>query len=117
MRKVSYQHRDDIDGYSSLEELALDFYWSWGHNHAVKKIWQKLDPELWESLKNPWVILQTISQKKLEHLLLDPELRKTIEELISAHRLETQTPTWFAQNHGSSQLTCIAYFSMEFMLG
>lgn len=117
MNKSPMRHRDDIDGYASLEELALDFYWSWGHNHAVKKIWQTIDPELWEALKNPWVILQTISQKKLERFLSDPQLRKTIDELLRMYRQESQAPTWFTQSHGKSPLTSIAYFSMEFMLG
>ena len=112
-----HQHRDDIDGYSDLEELALDFYWSWGQNHAVKKIWQTLDPELWELLKNPWVILQTISQKKLETLLSNPELRKSIDTLIRQKNAQEHDTTWFSKNYGSGSLTCIAYFSMEFMLG
>lgn len=117
MYQTTHQHRDDIDGYFALEQLALDFYWSWGQNHAAKKIWQLLDPELWELLKNPWVILQTISQKKLEALLSNSELRKSIDDLIRIQRAEAEAPTWFSKNHGAKALTCVAYFSMEFMLG
>ena len=30
----------------ALRELALDLRWSF--NHAADKIWERLDPELWE---------------------------------------------------------------------
>jgi len=38
MRKTTHQHRDDIDGYAALEELALDFYWSWGQNRRQEDL-------------------------------------------------------------------------------
>ena len=111
------RQREDIDGYAQLEELALDFLWYWNHNHIAKTIWQTLDPQLWELLKNPWVILQTISQQKLENHLADPEFRKFIDNLLETNRAELKNPTWFEQTYPQSPLSCIAYFSMEFMLG
>jgi glycogen phosphorylase len=117
MGKRTNHTREEIDGYAALEELALDFLWNWNRNHIVKKIWQVLDPELWELLKNPWVILQTVSQETLERQLSNPDFRKMVDELLSTNRLEQKAPTWFQSKFSKSPLTCIAYFSMEFMLG
>ena len=51
---------EEVDGFNSLAELALDLRWSW--NHAADEVWQKLDPALWELTHNPWVVLQTVSR-------------------------------------------------------
>lgn len=110
-------NREDIDGYEALEALALDFLWNWNRNHIVKKIWHILDPELWELLKNPWVILQTISQEKLERQLADPEFRKMVDDLIESNARDQKAPTWFQNKYPKAPLTRVAYFSMEFMLG
>ncbi len=117
MGKHTNHPREELDGYDELEELALDFLWNWNHNHVVKKIWHTLDPQLWELLKNPWVILQTISQKKLEHFLSNPDFRKLVNDLIASSHREQKAPTWFVQKHADCSLQCAAYFSMEFMLG
>ncbi|HUL41575.1 MAG TPA: alpha-glucan family phosphorylase [Burkholderiales bacterium] len=103
-----------IDGFDSLAELALDMRWSW--NHAADKIWRKLDPDLWELAHNPWVVLQTVSRGQLQRVLADPVFRKTIDELVQAKRQAADTPAWFQQNYQKSALSCVAYFSMEFML-
>lgn len=109
----SYARRE-IKGYASLEELALDLIWSW--NHSADKVWQQLDPDLWELTHNPWVVLQTISDEKVKTLLEDPAFRQNVENLLQEKRQETTSPAWFQKNHPKSPLTCIAYFSMEFML-
>ena len=46
---------EDIEGYDSLAELALDLHWSW--NHATDEIWRQLDSALWDFTQNPWVVL------------------------------------------------------------
>ena len=117
MTKHLHKNREEINGYAALEELALDFLWYWNRNHIAKKIWQMLDPELWESIKNPWVILQTVSQKKLEQMLADPHFRTLVDDLIHSQQIEAKKATWFAQKHSESPLTHVVYFSMEFMLG
>jgi hypothetical protein len=50
----------EIEGFDSLAELALDMHWSW--NHATDEVWRQLDPELWDTTHNPWVVLQTVSR-------------------------------------------------------
>jgi starch phosphorylase len=103
-----------VEGFDSLAELALDMRWSW--NHAADKVWRKLDPALWEQTHHPCVVLQTVSRERLERVLADPAFRKQVDELVQAKRSAAEAPAWFQQNHAGAPLTCVAYFSMEFML-
>jgi starch phosphorylase len=104
----------EVEGFDSLAELALDMRWSW--NHAVDKVWQQLDPALWELTHNPWAVLQTVSRDQIERMLADPVFRKNVDSLVQKRRETMEVPTWFQQNHSQSSLTCVAYFSMVFML-
>jgi glycogen phosphorylase len=103
-----------VEGFDSLVELALNLRWSW--NHATDHVWRQLDPGLWEITHNPWVVLQTAARDRIERVLAVPEFRKQVEELLEARRQHIETPAWFQQNHSKSALTCVAYFSMEYML-
>jgi starch phosphorylase len=105
----------DIDGFESLSELALDMRSAW--NHAADQLWRQLDPVLWELTHNPWVVLQTVSRHKLQRVLAEPVFRKTVDDLVLSRRDAAEAPAWFQKAHPQSQLSCIAYFSMEFMLG
>jgi starch phosphorylase len=104
----------DIEGFDSLAELALDMRWSW--NHGADNLWRQLDPGLWEFTQNPSVVLQTVSREKLERVLADPVFRKHMDDLLQAKLHAAETPAWFQQHHPNAPLTCVAYFSMEFML-
>lgn len=104
----------EIDGFDSLAELALDMRWSW--NHSTDQVWRQLDPELWQRTHNPWVVLQTVSRDKIESVLADPTFRKQVDTLVKERQQAMRSSTWFQQNHPSSDLSCVAYFSMEFML-
>jgi starch phosphorylase len=104
----------EVEGFDSLAELALDMRWSW--SHCADEVWRQLDPALWELTYNPWAVLQTVSRDQLEHMLADPAFRKRVEELVRAKRQAMEAPAWFQQNHPQAPLTCVAYFSMEFML-
>jgi len=104
----------EIEGFDSLAELALDLRWSW--NHGADEVWRRLDPALWEFTQNPWVVLQTVAKDKLQRVLADPAFRKNVDELVRARHQAAETPAWFQQHHPQAPLTCVAYFSMEFML-
>jgi len=105
----------DVEGFDSLAELALDMRSSW--NHATDQVWRQLDPVLWELTQNPWVVLQTVSREKLQRVLADPAFRKNVDDLVQARRNAAEARAWFQQTYPQSPLTCVAYFSMEFMLG
>jgi|GEM_PF-1174455 len=104
----------DVEGFASRAELALDLRSSW--NHVTDDVWEKLDSRLWDITHNPWVVLQTVSRSRIESVMADPVFRKQVERLVQIRRHAAETPAWFQQNHAASTLTCVAYFSMEFML-
>ena len=99
---------------ASLRQLALDLRWSW--NHAADELWRRLEPDLWSRTHNPWVVLQTVSRKRLTELLADAALREKIDRLAEKRRDAAVATTWLHQTHGGADLTSVAYFSMEFML-
>jgi len=105
----------DGDAKGALSVLALDMRSSW--DHATDQIWRQLDPVLWELTHNPWVVLQTVSHEKLQGELAKPGFRQKVDELVQARRDTAEAPAWFQQTYPGSPLNCVAYFSMEFMLG
>jgi starch phosphorylase len=103
-----------VEGFDTLAELALNLRWSW--NHATDEVWRQLDPELWETTHNPWVVLQTASRDKIERAMADPAFCKMVDGLVQTRRKAIESPAWFQQDHPAGSLTRVAYFSMEFML-
>ena len=73
-------------------------------------------PVLWDLTQNPWVVLQTVSRDQLERVLADPAFRKNVDDRLRSKRQAAESPAWFQQEHPQAPLTCVAYFSMEFML-
>jgi starch phosphorylase len=104
----------EVEGFDSLAELALDMRWSW--NHAGDELWRQLDPDLWELTHNPWGILQTVSRDQLERVLADPAFRRKVDALVQSKEHAAAAPAWFEQTYLQSPMTCVAYFSMEFMV-
>ena len=104
----------EIEGFNSLAELALDLRWSW--NHATDEVWRQLDPALWDLTQNPWIVLQTVSRDQIERVLANPVFRKHVDGLVQTRRHAVEAPAWFQHTYPQSPLTCVAYFSMEFML-
>ena len=98
----------------ALTQLALDLRWCW--NHSTDQLWRKLDPELWELTHNPWIVLQTVSQHKLDAVSSDPEFQTLVQQLARENRAVKQEPRWFQENHPNPPLKTVAYFSMEYML-
>jgi starch phosphorylase len=106
--------RTEVEGFDLLAELALDLRWSW--SHTADDLWQQLDPALWESTRNPWLILQTVSQDRINSVLSDPAFREKLAALVQERRDHMAATPWFRENFPQSSLTVAAYFSMEFML-
>ncbi len=99
---------------NDLFELALDMRWSW--DHSADEVWRQLDPELWDTTRNPWVVLQTISHKRFQLVTDDPAFRKKIDFLLKSRKETNAAPAWYQKYHPKEKLSCVAYFSMEFML-
>ena len=94
------------EAWDALTRLALDL--SWTYNHSADEIWKRLDPELWELTANPWLILQSMSNRKLDALKLevqtDPAFRQRIEQLLTELNKKNAGPAWFQTAHPSSPL-------------
>lgn len=112
--QISGQAPTDIEGFDALSELALDMRWSW--DHATDAVWRELDPVLWEQTHHPCDVLQTVSRETLARVLGDPAFRRMIDGLVQSKARAASEPAWFQQNHPRATLSCVAYFSMEFML-
>jgi glycogen phosphorylase len=98
----------------ALTDLALDLRWSF--NHSADRLWDQLDPELWELTHNPWVLLQTVSREKLQSVTADPRFQRLLADLHREKTLAEESEAWFQKAHPRSGVSTIAYFSMEFML-
>jgi len=95
-------------------ELGLDMHWSW--NHATDDVWEQLDRDLWNITHNPWAVLLTVSKDRIEAVLGDSVFRTYIKDLVQQSRGAVETRAWFQRKHPKTALSCVAYFSMEFML-
>ena len=104
----------EIEAFERFPRPALNLRWTW--NDATDEIWRQLDPKLWEITHNPWVVLQTVSRDQIERVLADPGFRKDLEGLLQTRRNALVAPAWFQENDVQDSLSCVAYFSMEFML-
>src|ERR1700747_3162127 len=98
----------------ALTDLALDLRWSF--NHSADQLWERLDPELWDLTHNPWIILQTISREKLQSVAADADFQMLVADLHRERQTAERVEGWFQKAHPRSELTGVAYFSMEFML-
>ena len=104
----------DTSGEDVLVQLALDVNLTVRRN--ADKLWQQLNPDLWERTHNPWAVLQTVSGQNLKQITSAPAFRATLDEIVRERDLVNQSARWFDQHHANSPLTSVAYFSMEYML-
>jgi starch phosphorylase len=98
-----------------LVDLALDLRWTW--SHAGDALWRRLDAALWERTRNPWAILQNLSQQNLERFAADPAFQQELERLIEERERYGRDYDWFAATYTHLGIRNVAYFSMEFGLG
>jgi starch phosphorylase len=102
-------------GLEPLTELALNLRWTWNHRHD--RLWHSMDPEIWRLTQNPWLVLQSVTQERLEELSMSREYTDELQRVLQAHRDYLQAPGWFGQTYAPRRLNPVAYFSMEFGVG
>ncbi len=100
---------------AELADLALDMRWTW--SHGADALWRQVNAETWDRTRNPWIILQDVSQPRLEALAADAGFVAELRRLAGQRRDELAAPGWFATTPDASKLRGIAYFSMEFGVG
>ncbi|HEU0200792.1 MAG TPA: alpha-glucan family phosphorylase [Burkholderiaceae bacterium] len=102
-----------------LGDLALDLHWTW--SHASDSLWARIDADLWGRTRNPWLILQNISPRRLAALAADAAFCAEYERALRAREDYQRASTWWnethAQAHPAAAPLTIAYFSMEYGIG
>jgi starch phosphorylase len=76
-----------------LTDLALDLRWNW--NHSADSLWQKVDLELWEATGDPWLILESISRKRLEMLAADASFVNELQRQLAYRNAYLSQSSWF----------------------
>ncbi len=113
MNPSPYELRPDLPPeLDDLRLLALDLRWSW--NHVADKLWQCVDEVLWHHTHNPWLILQTVSLRRLKTLANDKGFRRLLQNLREEQNSTLQADTWFSHLHADSDFRSTAYFCMEY---
>lgn len=82
----------------------------------AEDLWGYVDNSLWEETRNPWLILQKLSKKKLESLNSDPKFKELVNKHYSKREQKIKNPGFFQKNYPNSPLKSSAFFSMEFGL-
>jgi glycogen phosphorylase len=100
---------------NSLIELALDLRWTWCH--TADALWRRIDADRWASTHNPWLILQTASERQLAALTKDAAFMTELERVSVSRQQYLSAPTWFETVKADAGDMLIAYFSMEYGLG
>jgi starch phosphorylase len=96
----------------ALGDLSLDLRWSWCHR--ADSLWAMLDGELWQHTRNPWLVLQSTTARRLEALAGDPQFLAELDRVQRecAEYMSVRTPWENLCPPGFKGP--IAYFSMEF---
>lgn len=110
----SFANRPLPPGLDGLADLALDLRWAW--SHFSDRLWEFLDAEAWEGTGNPYVVLQSVSQARLEEVAQDPGFLEELRGWLRQRRRYLEAPGWFGQHSSVADLKGVAYFSMEFGL-
>ncbi|MGC1953953.1 MAG: alpha-glucan family phosphorylase [Gammaproteobacteria bacterium] len=98
-----------------LAELALDLRGV--RHHGTEALWQAVDPALWQATGgNPWLILESVSERRLQALAEDVVFVKKLTEQLKARARYLRQRRWFDERFDAKALGMVAYFSMEFGL-
>lgn len=112
MQVSHYLPRALPESLQGLAVMALDLWWSW--HHGADRLWRTVDPALWDATQNPWLILETVGDKRLASLAADASLLARLQEQLDAREEHFSAPAWFGSRQAPSFAGNIAYFSMEF---
>ena len=112
MQTNHYLPRTLPEPLQGLATLALDLRWSW--NHGADVLWRQVTPELWEATANPWLILEMVSDQRLEALAADAGFIEKLQQQLKAREAHFDEKSWFSETIDDAFSGHIAYFSMEF---
>ena len=81
------------EGLEGLAEIGLDLRWSWSHRSDV--LWEEMNSDIWELTRNPWLILQSISETRLKSLAQNKSFREKLQEHVNPM-------PWFCERYVNS---------------
>jgi glycogen phosphorylase len=102
------------DRIARLQELAYNLWWSW-HPEA-RKLYQQIDPELWELVyHNPVRFLRDVRQHRFETIVANQEFLQQYDAVMADFDgYVGSKDTWFTRHYPNVQGKTVAYFSAEF---
>ncbi|WP_455205809.1 alpha-glucan family phosphorylase [Kaarinaea lacus] len=103
---------DELEPYA---DFVTDLRWTW--SHAGDWLWQTIDRATWDQTENPYVVLQNLSQQRLQELAHNPQFIEKLQQLAQARQDYCSREAWYQTTHADKSLQRVAYFSMEFGLG
>jgi starch phosphorylase len=109
-----FSHRTLPSKLEGLNDLALDLRWS--GSQITDQLWEILDAEAWELTENPYLILQNVSQARLDDAAQDTRLINEMKTALKVRQRDLDSAGWFGKKYKKSSLKSVAYFSMEFGL-
>lgn len=95
-----------------LYELALDLARS--STAQADELWSYVGPELWSQTRNAWLILRTLTEKRIEQLKRDEQFQTLLKRHVDRRRADLDQEGWFQKSYPASPLNTVAYFCMEF---
>ncbi len=107
--------RDLPEAIQGLGELSLDLRWTW--SHGADALWNMIDAELWQRIRNPWLLLQTVSPRRMQALAQDAKFRAELARVQQARQEYLGAHTRWDDMCPEDSCNPIAYFSMEFGVG
>lgn len=114
MRRFVVQ-ADLKEALESLRTVGLNLWYTW--NPDVNRLFQELDPELWENCRhNPILLLARLSPERKEEILSDASLVERIREAERAFENYISSAGVYSYNLERPIDYRIAYFSMEYGL-
>ncbi len=99
-----------------LHDLVYNLWWSW--SPQALKLFETIDPLLWEEVNhNPVKLLRMVSPERLDLLSRDKDFLEQYDDVIAAFDAYMHPEsTWFSRTYPDHQDETIAYFSAEFGL-
>jgi len=107
-------HRELPDALSDLADLAFDLRWN--NCPTARHLWSRFHPEMWERTENPFLVLQSTHQERIDAAAGDETLLQELAEWRREVEEYYASVPAFQSLDPDHTLHTVAYFSMEFGL-
>ncbi|MBU2955795.1 alpha-glucan family phosphorylase [Marinobacter sp. F3R08] len=114
MTLAAYSPRSLPESLTGLFQLSLDLRWTW--HHGTDELWRALDAEIWDTTRNAWLVLNSVSGERLKELAADPGFLERYREQVLAQQQFIRASTWYSSDCPGDLGEGIAYFCMEYGL-